>query len=273
MGCGQCHLTATGQTRMPAASPTDFASQIKEVLKEAPLSRVSRVNINFMARGEPLANAYIVSRWRAVAASIRAQLPADLAPTCRYNISTILPSALFRHHPNHRPLPAIFLQQTNGQNETNGEKVLVPRLYYSAWSLSEAFKRRWMPGAIPTASALAHLAHYQRHVLQQMGESEAKASVIVHGAFVAGENDDIEKDVLPLLRAVRLSGLYSRFNVVRYNPTPKGPFAHHKESPHIHKIAEIIARENPAGAKLIPRVGLDVHASCGTFASPYILPQ
>ena len=68
MGCGQCHLTATGQTRMELAKPTDFAEQARQVVAEAGprLPLVERVNVEFMARGEPMANPYVQHRWRAV---------------------------------------------------------------------------------------------------------------------------------------------------------------------------------------------------------------
>jgi adenine C2-methylase RlmN of 23S rRNA A2503 and tRNA A37 len=281
MACGQCHLTATQQTQMKPATAKDYGAQFRAVLNElathpnrnAFVPALKRMNIEFMARGEPLANPNIVKRWPEVHDAMAGSAVAAVAdapfawfpsnPTngssLKYHISTIMPDS--------------FRDQSLVDSFVTGNRVplwAVPTLYYSAWSIRSQFKERWMPRTMPTKLALAKLSAYQSAIATLTGNAAFAASkVIVHGAFVNGENDSTE-EVLELLNTMKAVGLTARFNVIRYNPPSVGPFAPYAESTEERRVrlVQLITAHNPGGVKCIDRVGRDVFASCGTFIPP-----
>lgn len=123
MGCGECHLTATQQTSMRPATPRDYSHQVHRVMDEwknilsfstdQTKLRVKQVNIEFMARGEPLMNPYVRNKWyhsflffqftnvnKYVQYCCRPDVVASIAEplsilkpdiVVKYNISTIMP--------------------------------------------------------------------------------------------------------------------------------------------------------------------------------------
>src|SRR3954452_4516134 len=61
-GCRMCHLTATGQTRLRDVTHEEFLEQARTVLDHYQSQPPARaVHFNFMARGEPLANARLLA--------------------------------------------------------------------------------------------------------------------------------------------------------------------------------------------------------------------
>ena len=72
MGCQFCHLTHMGKehTTMKNASFDDYVTQFRTVLnytkeeeEKDPSLLVSRINVNFMARGDALANSTIINNY------------------------------------------------------------------------------------------------------------------------------------------------------------------------------------------------------------------
>jgi adenine C2-methylase RlmN of 23S rRNA A2503 and tRNA A37 len=241
-GCRMCHLTATGQTRLREVSYEEFLEQADTVLdyyrREAPPAR--SVHFNFMARGEPLANEVLLSRSDELLGELAGRAVAlGLRP--RYLVSTIFPREL-----GGRLLEDVFVTHH-------------PEIYYSIYSVSERFRRRWLPKALPAGEALDRLASWQR--------SSYKICKI-HYAFIAGENDS-EADVDAICDALESRRLMVHVNIVRYNP--HDPHRHGVEPPEevIERNAAIYrARLANARVRVIPRVGYDVHASCGMFFAP-----
>lgn len=238
--CRMCHLTATGQTRLRDVTLDELVEQAEVVLDHYRGAAPARsVHFNFMARGEPLANPVVVHQsgelfdalWqRAKASGLRA----------RFLVSTILPREL-----GSKPLEDVFDRYH-------------PELYYSLYSTDEAFRRRWLPKALPVDEALDRLAAWQRATYK---------IIKIHYAFIAGENDG-EADVHAVCDALEARGLYAHVNIVRYNP----PSARHGLEPPeavLQRNAAIFAARLPrARVRVIPRVGFDVHASCGMFVDP-----
>jgi adenine C2-methylase RlmN of 23S rRNA A2503 and tRNA A37 len=152
-------------------------------------------------------------------------------------VSTILPA----EHGN-RPLDDVFRRYH-------------PEIYYSLYSMSPAFRRRWLPKAQPAELALDRLAAWQRATYKL---------VKIHYAFIAGENDS-ERDVHAVCDALESRELYAHINIVRYNPPSP---AHGDEPPDdvLERNAAIFrTRLAKARVRVIPRVGFDVQASCGMF--------
>lgn len=262
MGCGQCHLTASGQTSMKPSTIDDYKQQVVSVLDEMSKSRhsvvrnqVTRLNIEFMARGEPLANPYVLKSWSQLRNSISKVCYNATRMIPKFNVSTILPYTL-----GYRPLIDIF--------DYKHDKCDIPTIYYSAWSIKDSFKKKWMPGAIPTLAGLQRLADFQSALVQRYGDTDfAQSKVVLHSAFVQGQNDSMN-DIDELLKSMKQVGLHARYNMIRYNPPAHGSsFDQYQESSdnHRRKIYEHLLRNNPGGVKTVDRVGLDVFASCGTF--------
>lgn len=238
-GCRMCHLTATGQTRLRNVTHREFLDQADTVLdyyrRETAPAR--SVHFNFMARGEPLANPILVEQADELLGDLAGRAVAlGLRP--RYLVSTILPREF-----GDRALEDVFVTHH-------------PEIYYSVYSMNEAFRRRWLPKALPADVALDRLAAWQRATYK---------IVKVHYAFIAGENDS-EADVHAVCDALERRKLMAHVNIVRYNPPD--PARHGAEPPEdvIQRNADLFRTRLPyARVRVIPRVGFDVAASCGMF--------
>ncbi len=237
--CRMCHLTATGQTPLRDVTHAEFLEQADTVLGyyQAGMAKAKSVHFNFMARGEPLANEYLLSH--------ADQLLGDLADRAvalrlrpRYLVSTIFPRSL-----GDRLLEDIFTTHH-------------PEIYYSLYSMNEAFRRRWLPKALPAEEALDRLASWQRSSYKIFK---------VHYAFIASENDS-EADVHAICDALEQRRLMVHVNIVRYNPASPG--RHGVEPPEeiVQRNAQIFRSRLPQSRVIVvPRVGFDVAASCGMF--------
>lgn len=235
--CRMCHLTASGQMRLRDVTYDEILEQADVVLEHYRSETAARsVHYNFMARGEPLASAVMLERsgdlfdalWRrAKAIGVRS----------RFLVSTILPEEL-----GERALEDVFDRYH-------------PEIYYSLYSTNDAFRRRWLPRALPVNEALARLAAWQRSTYK---------IVKIHHAFIEGEND-AEADVHAVCDAIDSHGLYVHVNIVRYNAWDEARGRESSEGV-LHRNARILSERLPrARVRVIPRVGFDVHASCGMF--------
>ncbi|MGL4552733.1 MAG: radical SAM enzyme, Cfr family protein [Gemmataceae bacterium] len=241
-GCRMCHLTATGQTRLRDVTAGEMVEQAQTVLdhyrRETAPAR--GVHFNFLARGEPLANPHLLADADGLLGELsRRAVALGLRP--HHLVSTIYPREM-----RDRPLEDIFV-------------VHHPDIYYSIYSMSERFRRRWLPKAMPAEAALDRLASWQR---------STHKVIALHHAYIAGEND-AEADVHAVCDALEERGLMAHVNLVRYNP--HDPARHGVEPPDaiIERNAAIYrARLAHARVTVIARVGFDVAASCGMFLGP-----
>jgi 23S rRNA (adenine2503-C2)-methyltransferase len=241
-GCRMCHLTATGQTRLRDVTIAEMLDQARTVLehyrREGPPAR--SVHFNFMARGEPLANQALLADADGLLGEL-SRLAVALGLRPRHLVSTIYP-----HDLGSRPLEDVFVTHH-------------PDIYYSIYSMSERFRRRWLPKAMPAEMALDRLVSWQR---------STHKLVTLHHAYIAGEND-AEGDVHAICDALEERGLLTHVNIVRYNP--HDPARHGVEPPEevIQRNAAIYRERLPgAQVSIIARVGFDVAASCGMFLGP-----
>jgi len=239
-GCRMCHLTATGQTRLRNVTHAELLDQADTVLdhyrRECPPAR--SVHFNFMARGEPLASPVLLDHADALLGDLAGRAVAlGLRP--RYLVSTIFPKEL-----GDRALEDVFV-------------VHHPEIYYSIYGMGEAFRRRWLPKALPAEEALDRLAAWQRATYKICK---------LHHAYIAGEND-AEADVHAICDAVEERRLMVHVNIVRYNPADARRGVEPSEAVIERNAAIYRARLPFARVKVIPRVGFDVAASCGMFLS------
>jgi 23S rRNA (adenine2503-C2)-methyltransferase len=230
-GCKMCHLTTTKQTQFKNADLTDFMQQYDTILHHyAQDTPAPVVHLNLMARGEALANPTVTeTSTEMLGALAQKSREYDLIP--KFNISTIMPVTM------RKSLVEMF-------------PVITPTIYYSMYSVNPDFRQKWLPAALNVDQALDLLREYQY---------VSKKIIKFHGAFISGENDDLE-DVRAQMAAIQARGLRAEYNIVRYNPySPEQG----TESTRLDEIQTLISEHMPC--KIISRVGTDVAASCGTF--------
>jgi 23S rRNA (adenine2503-C2)-methyltransferase len=239
--CRFCHLTATKQTFMTDADVPIYLAQAAQVwttyrerLAQG-MPPVAKMHYNFMARGEPLANRHFLTESQAVFDGLAEQATAHGLPAS-FKVSSILPSDFTAD------LTTVLADER-------------AELYYSLYSLNPAFRKRWLPKALPGEAGLDLVADYQ----QRTGRR-----IALHWAFIEGQNDS-EADVEAVLDAVLSRGIRAKFNLVRYNPHDRRHGVEPAQAVLDARFARIQAALGEAGSRQVPRVGFDVKASCGMF--------
>jgi len=237
-GCEFCHLTATGQTSFVDSSHNDFMAQAIQVFKHyRKQSKPAKyMHYNFMARGEALANKIILDSGDELLLKL-GQVAKDEGLPAKFNVSTIMPMTL------NKPLSQVF-------------NYVSPTIYYSLYSTSAEWRKKWMPSAMNPYKALEILKEYQDF---------SKKIVKIHFPFIAGENDS-EEDIISICDGIDRFGLLCEFNLVRYNPASPNQGVESSEEVITRNIRLIQARFLfNTKVQVIPRVGFDVKASCGMF--------
>lgn len=235
-GCTFCHLTATGQTSFVDSSHNDFMAQAIQIFKHyrADAIRAKYMHYNFMARGEPLANKILLESGDELLIKL-GQIAKGEGLPAKFNISTIMPMTL-------------------KQSLVDTFHYVNPTIYYSLYSTSPEWRKKWMPAAMNVDDALAMLKEYQ---------SFSKKMVKIHHTFIAGENDSVE-EIHNVCDAIDKHELLCEFNLVRYNPA--SPDQGVESDPLvIDRNMKIMTDRFRGKVQIIPRVGFDVKASCGMF--------
>lgn len=241
-GCDQacrfCHLTQLGQTMRQQAGLPEFLEQAEQVIAhhDARPSPARKMHVNFMARGEPLLNPLLTRSFSALADPLT-EMAAARGLEIRFNLSTIFP------------------RETAGLDLAQSFKGYPVTFYWSLYSLEDRFRRRWLPKADSPEASLRRLLDWQ---------TATGREVVIHHALIAGENDTIEQmqDIRDLVAG---SGLRTRLNLVRYNSFGPRTGTEADETAYA-AAAEILGNIAPTSrAKIVPRVGRDVAASCGMF--------
>lgn len=253
-GCQMCHLTATGQTMFAPATIADYIKQAcrvfahyREAVESGAQKPAEYMHYAFMARGEPLANPVMLARypacqarsspwWGQTVLSELGELASGHDLPAKFCISTIMPKAL------RGPLHECF-------------GYIQPTLYYSIYSVQQAFREKWLPGAMNVDSALDMLATYQQH---------SKKIVKLHFAFIEGENDGADA-IGQMCSAIEARNLICEVNIVRYNPATTAQGLESSEGVIDARVAELRACPVVKAVKIVQRVGYDVKASCGMF--------
>lgn len=241
LACRFCHLTRTRQVSFEHAEFADLISQVRRVLDHHVTSETpsGKMNVNFMARGEPLLNPSVVTRMREFHEVVREMADNAGVPEVVYN-----PSSIFPVGTESLDLVAAF----------SGLPVTP---FWSLYSLDEAFRKRWLPKAINPRDALRKLLDFQ---------SETGREVVLHWALISGENDRNE-DFERIAEFIDASGLETRLNMVRYNPADEGCGTESPEERYEAALRILGPHMKRQGSRVVPRVGFDVKASCGMFVS------
>lgn len=241
--CRFCFLTQTGQTATSDLPLDHVLAQAEWVCRHyddlcmsgGPSARM--VHFNFMARGEALASRVVREQADDLMGGLAA-LAGARGLGAATKLSTIMPREM-----EDADLVAMF-----GRIPVD--------FYYSIYSTDQAFRRRWMPKALPVSESLAMLADYQRHM---------RKIPTLHWALIADENDR-PNDTDGIVEAVRAAGLRVNINLVRYNPFSE------RQGRELERVAAVVAQLEAglpeARVRVIDRIGYDVNASCGMFIRP-----
>ncbi|AYG48010.1 radical SAM enzyme, Cfr family protein (plasmid) [Pseudomonas sp. Leaf58] len=235
--CRFCWLTASGQNKLDNATFEDFMKQAALVMEYYDKTeKAELVHFNFMARGEALNNPLILENSARLLNALKQQAD-ERNLKSKFLISTILPRSL-----GDLSLMDIFPE-------------VHPEIYYSLYSMKPEFRKRWL--------AKAHSAEHGLEMLKAWQEATGKTPKI-HFAFIEGENDS-EQDMELIGNAINAVGLKCNLNIVRYNPYD-ARYGREPEEAVIHRNTDLLTSLiKPEAVRIVPRVGKDVFASCGTF--------
>lgn len=253
-GCAQkckfCHLTQTGQfVGIVDADENDFEKQVTLVLggllEDKHESRLKRLSVSFMARGEPLDRPNFIEDFlnlkQNIVPNLLKQVRLELIPV-KYKISTIFPVTRAKYFDS-------ILKSLVEHDDT--------LLYWSLYSLDYDFRRRWLPNASDPYLLAPMLSSF----FAETGRLR------IHSAWIEGQNDR-EEHTIKLAKFLGDDFPFIRFNHVAYNPYYRQAVGMGKEStPEIIARNNKILEEHDIEVKSIVRVGMDVKASCGMFVS------
>jgi len=243
-GCNQacrfCHLTQLRETTMGQASIADYHRQFDQVINhyDSLYAPVDRMNVNMMARGEPLLNPNFVRHFSDFIAPIK-QAAEKRGIAYRVNVSSIFP---------------VGARDVDLVDAFSGHPVT---FYWSLYSLRKAFRRRWIPKADCPEKTMERMLNWQ---------SRTGRDVVIHHALIEGQNDRI-CDHVSLRKFIRSSGLKTKVNLVRYNSFSSRTGSEATDRSY-NQALDILSADLPvSGSKIVPRVGKDVAASCGMFVA------
>ncbi len=238
MGCKFCHLTELKQTSFQHCTVDDYAMQLQTIMDYVNTidnSEIKRVNLNYMSRGECLANKTILNDfklWHSTAEQIIGK-----KYKIKHNISTIFPNTM-----RDRELKDVFQD-------------IPVAIYYSMYSTNPEFRKYWIPNAIDYKLALDKLNNYY---------SIHDIPFTFHWPIIKDHNDSIE-DAEHLRDTLKSYDFNAKFNLIRFN----SPNDNYKEASYdrIQQVFSIIndGLNNNPRSKIVTRLGHDVKASCGMF--------
>jgi 23S rRNA (adenine2503-C2)-methyltransferase len=199
-----------------------------------------KVNFNFMARGEALANKVILENAKELFINLE-RLATERDLEAKFNISTIMPMEI-----EHKDLSEIFEGVTQNYE-----------IYYSLYSVKDKFRKRWIPKSLDYRIALSKLEKLQK---------ESNTAIAFHWAFIKGENDS-KIDLDELKNVLSGYSIKAKFNLVRYNPFSPNQGQEPDENVLQLNFNQLSSYFKSPVSRIVPRVGFDVKASCGMFVS------
>ncbi len=290
MGCKMCHLTDGDRKGMRHVDVDMYSAQTYDVIAEAirteKMHGISRINVNFMARGDVFANKFFRKDPLGVRVGIASAIHEALNgygipfPDVKLNISSIFPKMIegitldeliggYRISPR-----GVCRDHQGGTVDDYGITLSdydIPlhstvEVYLSLYTMDEK-KRKWLlPSAMSAAEAMRMI-------------SETSLPCTIHHTYIRGFNDDVT-GIIEGIKEYGLTYPRIRHNAVRYNPSQTamqtnmayGISAEADEAviyDNVEKIkaalGEVGGDKNVRHSKVIRRVGFDVKASCGMF--------
>ena len=256
MGCKFCWLTQSKQNTFKHTNIDDYAYQLETILSNTldPIENRKniRININFMARGEVMANKYVLKDYKKLYDTLNNIALKYNYKSIKMNLSTIFPYTIKNYN-----LEDIFESRP-------------VNIYYSLYSVNQKFRKEFIPNAIDVKMSLDKLKQFQIH-------HNNENTIVFHWALIKGENDNIH-DVEEMANIIKsYNFINTKFNLVRLNPFIKDnkPIMLESEYSKLIKIFNImndcVTNKVPTQqSRIINRIGPDVYASCGMFSNTTI---
>ena len=252
--CRFCHLTQTHQTSFVESSIEDLIDQTNvcldhyDELIQRGQPRSGKVNINFMARGEPLDSSVILKDNVKLFQEIEARTNQRGLKTV-FNLSSIMPKTLEK------------VDLVDCFSKNHFEKVF----FYSLYSTNPEFRKRWIPKAMDPNQAI----HQLKSLFINQNQKNYSTKLALHWAWIKNANDRKEDWVLlkKFLEEHQVSKMDCKINMVRYNPFSTNQGQESEESRIIELFNETQKILKHPDSRIVPRVGFDVKASCGMFIS------
>lgn len=264
--CRFCHLTQKGLTDEYCMSSEEIEAQAFAVYKQAVETlkpfEVSRIHINFMARGDAFLNDAVFepNLYTGIETSFQMEGEDNWVGQVpiKYNVSTIMPDSVD------------IKERVRKLAQIRGDYRVDIRLYWSLYSMDGDFRRRWMPRAAAPIDVHRWISRALEHNYYM--------PIRTHLALIKDTNDGIDA-IDAMVKFCYMIPCYEGTNIVAYNP-----FDDKSEETEQERIDEIMVQFrrqysfyldaskhlhpcqfNPI--KQISRVGFDVQASCGLFHS------
>ena len=243
--CRFCHLTQTGQTEFVDATLNEYLNQARypinhyKTLIDSGQKPAKKVNFNFMARGEVFSNNIVINNASELIEKLKEEVK-GLNLETTFNFSTIGPQEI-----ENKSFNEIF--------KDNKEDVMI---YYSLYSTSLNFRKKWMPKSLPVSLMMEKLKSWQ----------DEGGKIALHWAFIEGVNDS-QQDLEEIIKVLDSYKLKAKFNLVRYNPYSENQGREPSETI-LNKNFSILSNYlKNTDSRIVPRVGFDVKASCGMFVN------
>ena len=260
--CRMCWLTQTHQVSNQYLNFNNYHTQLEWIVSQLNndprLSVVKTCHINFMARGDALSSPTFMMFYNELTTMIRTKIQSLFINIViiKFKISTIFPQDC-------------MIDLTNGGmrhwldiNTSKAHDTVGTEFYYSLYSLSNDFRRKWLPKAV-----------HPHHIGELFKGSRSIGDYHpfrLHHALIDGENDSI-KDCDAILEWLNKYDIICPVNIVRYNPYIQEGIADGKCGKESDLLDFYVSymRQSPRVSHLniIQRVGKDVYASCGMFTT------
>lgn len=248
MSCQMCWLTKTGQADFHHSTIETYGYQLNTVLSNIQESAGTdkskiRINVNFMAKGECMANKYVVKQYQELYDHLQDVSTQNGYGKIKMNLSSIYPNVLrpYRLSEIFRDRPVNF--------------------YYSIYTLDPVWRKKNMPNAMDPEFALS--------ALRELQGNHKSNTVVFHCAFIKNSNDSIESVERMAEKIKSYDFPRTKFNLVRYNPPPNdnSTEADLDRLNHIFEIMNgaVTNKVETQKSRIIERVGPDVYTSCGMF--------
>lgn len=219
MGCNFCYLTSTNQTKFNHVNHELYGEQLNKVLQHAKTtdksnSRNIGVNIELMARGEPLANKYLVKEYPKFYKTMESVVQPNGYKEPKIIVSTVMPHTVRR-----RELIDIFQYRP-------------VHLNYSLYTVNEDVRKKMVPNSIPYMEALTKLKNYQEI---------SGMPLTIRFALIREKSDNFE-EALHLAETVdKFNFEKLNFDIVKFNPnTIPGIYSITEECHEVDQILNIL---------------------------------
>lgn len=269
LACKMCWLTANGLTGSYRVDLVGFLEQLAHMLQVADTQfghlpvdeRPTDVHVTFMAMGDALANPTFLYNYAQLYDSVQQVVSQMTGLPMRINVSSIFPTST--------RVPSLTGAST-GLTLLEIAQRRPMSFYLTTNSHLEETRRQMMPNCRPLSDLMSMLQNYE---MVELGRGHHRP-LTFHGTLIKGVNSDFShaRGISDMLRRY---GIKAGYNLVAYNPpdsSTEGVSDEHAAEWHALANEHVLPSADGQGGttgshcgRVVPRIGHDVKASCGTF--------